>query len=30
VERWFKELTDPMLRRGVFCSLPALIDAIEL
>ena len=30
VERWFKELTDRMLRRGVFCSLPALIDAIEL
>src|SRR6202034_1957533 len=30
VERWFKELTDRMLRRGVFCSLPALVDAIEL
>ena len=30
VERWLKELTDRMLRRGVFCSLPALIDAIEL
>ena len=30
VERWFKELTDRMLRRGAFCSLPALIDAIEL
>jgi hypothetical protein len=30
VERWFEELTDRMLRRGVFCSPPALIDAIEL
>jgi transposase len=30
VERWFKELTDRMLRRGVFCSVPALVDAIEL
>ena len=30
VERWFKELTDRMLRRGVFSSVPAFIDAIEL
>ncbi len=29
VERWFKELTDRRLRRGVFNSVPALIDAIE-
>jgi transposase len=28
VERWFKELTDRRLRRGVFTSVPALIDAI--
>jgi transposase len=30
VERWFKELTDRMPRRGVFGSLPALINAVEL
>jgi transposase len=30
VERWFKELTDRMLRRSAFSSLPGLIDAIEL
>lgn len=30
VERWFKELTDRRLRRGVFTSVPALIDAIGL
>jgi transposase len=30
VERWFKELTDRRLRRGVFTSVTALIDAIEL
>ena len=30
VERWFKELTDRRLRRGVFTSLPALVDAIGL
>jgi transposase len=30
VERWFKELTDRRLRRGVFSSVTALIDAIEL
>ncbi len=29
MERWFKELTDKRLRRGAFCSVPALIDAIE-
>jgi len=29
VERWFKELTDRRLRRGVFTSVPNLIDAIE-
>ena len=29
VERWFKELTDRRLRRGVFNSVGVLIDAIE-
>ncbi len=29
VERWFKELTDKRLRRGVFTSVPELIAAIE-
>jgi transposase len=29
VERWFNELTERRLRRGVFTSVPALIDAIE-
>ncbi len=29
VERWFKELTDRRLRRGIFSSVPDLIDAIE-
>ena len=28
VERWFKELTDRRLRRGVFHSVPHLIEAI--
>jgi transposase len=28
VERWFKQLTDRRLRRGVFTSVPALIEAI--
>src|SRR5215212_4828092 len=28
VERWFKELTDRRLRRGVFTSVPALTHAI--
>ena len=30
IERWFKELFDRRLRRGVFTSLPDLIAAIEL
>ena len=30
VERWFKELTDRRLRRGVFTSVADLVDAIEL
>jgi transposase len=30
VERWFKELTDRRLRRGVFTSVDDLIDAIEM
>ena len=29
VERWFKELTDKRLRRGVFSSVPELTAAIE-
>ena len=29
VERWFRELTDKALRRGVFHSLPHLITKIE-
>ena len=29
VERWFKELTDRRLRRGVFTSVGVLVDAIE-
>lgn len=29
VERWFRELTDKALRRGVFHSVPDLITAIE-
>lgn len=29
VERWFNELTERRLRRGVFTSVAALIDAIE-
>ncbi len=29
VERWFRELTDKALRRGVFCSVPDLIAAID-
>ena len=28
VERWFRELTDKAIRRGVFHSVPDLIDAI--
>jgi transposase len=30
VERWFKELTERRLKHGVFTSVPALVDAIEL
>lgn len=29
VERWFRELTDKALRRGVFRSVPELVEAIE-
>ena len=29
IERWFRELTDKALRRGVFHSVPDLIAAIE-
>jgi transposase len=29
VERWFRELTEKAIRRGVFHSVPDLIDAIE-
>jgi hypothetical protein len=29
VERWFRDLTDKALRRGVFHSVPDLIVAIE-
>jgi hypothetical protein len=29
VERWFRELTDKALRRGVFHSVPDLITAID-
>jgi len=29
VERWFRELTDKALRRGVFHSVPGLITAIQ-
>jgi len=29
VERWFRDLTDKRIRRGVFRSVPALIDAIN-
>ena len=28
IERWFKELTDKRLRRGVFTNVPELIEAI--
>src|ERR1019366_2942402 len=30
VERWFGELTERRLKRGVFTSVPHLIEAIEL
>jgi transposase len=29
VERWFRELTDKRIRRGVFPSVPELIAAIQ-
>src|ERR1041384_4885194 len=29
VERWFRDLTSKRLRRGVFTSVPQLIEAIE-
>jgi transposase len=29
VERWFRDLTDRRLRRGVFRNVPALIEAIQ-
>jgi transposase len=29
VERWFREITDKQIRRGVFRSVPALIETIE-
>jgi transposase len=29
VERWFREITDKAIRRGVFASVPDLITAIE-
>jgi transposase len=29
VERWFRDLTDKRIRRGVFRSVPELIEAIE-
>src|SRR5277367_4821164 len=30
IERWFNELTERRLRRGVFTSVPQLIEAIEI
>ena len=30
IERWFNELTERRLRRGVFTSVPHLIEAIEI
>jgi hypothetical protein len=29
VERWFRDLTDKRLRRGIFKSVPKLIEVIE-
>jgi len=29
VERWFRDLTDKAIRRGVFRSVPELVAAIE-
>ena len=28
IERWFKELTDKRLQRGVFTNVPELVEAI--
>ena len=29
VERWFRQITDRRIRRGVFRSVPELIEAID-
>ena len=29
IERWFREITQQRIRRGTFCSVPELIEAIE-
>jgi transposase len=29
IERWFRDITDKAIRRGVFTSVPALVKAIE-
>ena len=29
-ERWFREITDKMIRRGVIPSVPDLVSALEL
>jgi hypothetical protein len=29
VERWFRDLTDKAIRRGIFPSVPALVTTIE-
>jgi hypothetical protein len=29
VERWFREITDKRIRRGIFRSVPELMAAIE-
>jgi hypothetical protein len=29
VERWFREITDKRIRRGIFRSVPELITALE-
>ena len=29
IERWFREITEKRIRRGVFKSVPQLIEAIE-
>lgn len=30
IERWFRDITQQRIRRGTFCSVPELIEAIEL